>query len=1328
MKNIVPIILLSLLITCFSGCEQGLNKGQTRSYKFHNFDWNDHPSQFADIAKPVSYEIQIASDKSFSNIIDQDTIALSRYVHDRPFDAGTYYWRIRSMTYDGEISGWSKTTAFTIKEAQEIITVSVPGGKEDCTDAIQSAVKQAEDLAAAGSSVKLVFPAGDYYFGEELQGALINLYDVKNIEIEGTGAKLHFSNRKQGLINAEKCENIAISGFDITNEKGIFRVQGRISKVDEKNRIIKVTLEKGSPSFDASSSIAQDVFILLDSEVDGHLKDKSSTFYRMDSYELNKDGSYTIQLNKGGDITDWEVGGRFVYHFRSGSTMYVDFPESKNVSAYKLTTDGWGGMGFVSKKGSNFNILHCNTMMQEGKWMMGNADGVHIREHVVGPWIEGTHIQGLGDDGLALYARPVAIASAKTNGQSNVALCDTVFFNFEKGDEVSFFEPTQGKILLETKVLDVQKQADGRYLVEFSDSLPDNMITGEELARVKANEPKKDGGWDAKANSSKLQDRTQIWNRSKSCGEFVIRNSKFTNIRRYGSVFRAKGGLIENNVYKSASSMAINFRNETAWPNGLYASEIIIRNNVIDDCGFDGNANQPVISFKFERRGGGIVQSIGARNLLIDGNTIIDCPSPAIGLEATSDVVIRNNRKQLDSGLFEAVRYKAVRSKGIIAGNFFTVDEAISGKAGAWSYTAREAGHYQVGQAWLEVLSEGSVELLVTAGGKVIRKDHVVRNAAVHRFECRIDELVEGETIQVSVKPSDGTQYRIGYMIAFATPTFPGARVFDVSDFGAKGDGTSDDMAAVHAAVDAAKKAGAGIVRFKTGKTYRVIGLKDMTQEYVFDLRGTKNIKIEGNGAKLLLHPPDGLTMVEHSENIQVDGFVVDYLPRPYYQGEVKSIDMDNMTCDIVVPERYPVPEIGKDESTLPIFGRTFIPDSPGTRTGDGNNIHIEEVTQTGNERELRVHFRKNAKGTHTPNAQMQMRVKRAYEEGVTELVVPHLKYGHRGGFTKIMHSSRIKLSNLHYNCVPYFWLTIQHNTGPVTLSNVDILNPQPATELYVSWRDGMHIKNGRWGTLIEDGDWDGAGMYDDTFAIYSRALKIVSQSDNTITITPNFMSKEPFLWKEGDWASIWTQKQEKLKGMARVIRVEDEDGKNFRVTLEALPEGAAPDDIVLHEESVNRGTLIRNCSTTDIGTEYSSTRFRCVGLTLENNDFEDFHFWFHPHWIGGQNGPRPRDIIMENNRISDNLDKANFDNALNCILRGNEFEGVTLNFSGSENILLEDNKWTGSDKKQLSIIAKKGSAIFLSEGNTLNGSAADLKESVKSDESSVIENNQNIN
>ena len=167
---------------------------------------------------------------------------------------------------------------------------------------------------------------------------------------------------------------------------------------------------------------------------------------------------------------------------------------------------------------------------------------------------------------------------------------------------------------------------------------------------------------------------------------------------------------------------------------------------------------------------------------------------------------MKSKLKQMNLKTLKLLFLLTITANSVSATTVFTIDESTSNKAKEWSYVAKESGHYQVGQAWLEVLSEGTVELLVTAGNKVIREEQVVRNTEVHRFECRIDELASGETIKVSVKPSPGTKYRIGYMIAFATPTFHGAEVFEVSDFGAIGDGKSDDMAAIHAAGDAGNR------------------------------------------------------------------------------------------------------------------------------------------------------------------------------------------------------------------------------------------------------------------------------------------------------------------------------------------------------------------------------------------------------------------------------------------------------------------------------------------------------------------------------------------
>ena len=420
------------------------------------------------------------------------------------------------------------------------------------------------------------------------------------------------------------------------------------------------------------------------------------------------------------------------------------------------------------------------------------------------------------------------------------------------------------------------------------------------------------------------------------------------------------------------------------------------------------------------------------------------------------------------------------------------------------------------------------------------------------------------------------------------------------------------------------------------------------------------------------------------------------------------------------VPDRYPVPEVGKNEFRAPFYGRSFIPDAPGARSGHGDNIYVKEVTRLEDERRLRVHLQENAQGSSNPNTKLQPRVRHAAKHGATEFVVPHVKYGHRGGATRVTDSARVTLSNLHYFCVPHFWLPITHNIGPITLHNVDLKTPHPETELFVSWRDGLHIKNGRWGILIEESDWDGAASYDDSFAIYSRAQKMVVVDGNTMSITPTFLNKEFFLWKPGDWASLWSPGQEKLRGMARVVSVDGKTGnQTFHVTLEAMPAGAAVGDIVLHEESLNRGSVIRNCSTSDIGTENSSTRFRCVDVTFENNDLKDFHFWFH----AGSNGPRPRDIVIKNNYVSDErIAKINFQQGLDCLLSGNEFDGVTLDFQKCEDMRVIGNRWSGMRDDQMSVKASKGSTAFLGGGNQRAGGV--FEKWVETDGTSTARNN----
>jgi hypothetical protein len=692
------------------------------------------------------------------------------------------------------------------------------------------------------------------------------------------------------------------------------------------------------------------------------------------------------------------------------------------------------------------------------------------------------------------------------------------------------------------------------------------------------------------------------------------------------------------------------------------------------------------------------------------------------------------------------------------AGFVAAVDSGKLSGEKSWSYTLKEAGDYQLGTAWIEALSEGEVEVVISINGKVVKtvtasKDNSKkpgrseRDFGLFRLESRFEGLAADSRVEIKAVPVGDLSYRLAYHLVFTTPTFEGLKVFNIADFGARADGVHDDMSAIHKAVDAAKAAGGGIIRFEKEKTYRVVGRDDLEYEAVFDLVDTANIKIEGQGSTFVLQAPDGLANIRQARNIQIDGLLVDYDPLPYYQGKITNINVENMTIDIVVPERYPVPLTGKSESKAPFFGRSFIPWRPGARSGSGNNIYIESVTALKDNRHLRLQVPKFAKGSDTPNAANKTRVINAKKRGATEFVVPHMTYGHLKGYTNILQSARVKFSNIRYYLVPYFFMKVKGNTGPVSFQNVDLKMKHPETELYASWRDGYHIKNGRFGTLIDGSDIDGAAQYDDTFAIYTRIHNVaaIDMKNKKLSLDAAFRGhKDLHTWLKGDWVSIWNKNQTQLRGMARVIEAQDvpESEKRFYLRLEDLPSRIQRGDVVINEEVLNRGTLIRNCSTSSTGTEDASNRFRASGIRFENNRFEDFNFHveFNPFW----GTPRSRDVLVKGCYFGGGesavqlfwpigmvFEKCRFDrlasrgahNAVDIVLKDAEWlnagriiyagPGSTMYLEGDIRVNGKTVSPEGSEIKKRIFIAK-GAAVQLPDGRVLENTPTVRKPAVK--------------
>jgi hypothetical protein len=620
MKTVCRMVMtLLFLLPIQGGLAAAKAPGFLESYviPFPQLFWAEHPQAFRDPAAPVEYEIQIAKDAGFNQVADEDTVALARYVPDRPLPAGRYFWRVRAVPAGKPAEAWSEIRGFEINPPNEVITVECDPDAKNHQPAVQAAVDRAVALNQQGRSVEIRFSPGVYRVRNARQ--FFSIEGATNLILNGEGAVVHLMEYDMGAGRIMNSRNVLVSGFTIDYPKQQTFLQARVLEVDAAQKTITVEFDPAGDTFDEPYVMKGfSTFSLLGPGATGRLKTGAANFYRaLEQVEKIGERTFRIQLTR--STAGIEAGDRMIHFVRKGGQSLFFAENSENLTYYQVTNHASGGGHYVGVSCSQIAVLHCRSDIYGDRWYGANADGVHIRSNRIGPWIEGTTFNAIGDDGVALYSRPVRASKSWPDGQRNALIITPAFFDLEPGDNVSFFNPAEGRIFLETRVKEVAP-AGKDFRVVFEDDIPREMAYGKSL-----------------------QDDDQIWNRSTSNGDFMIRNSRFTNIRRFGTVFRADKGVVENCVYEGTSSSAIVFFNETQYPNGLYCSDIIIRNNTIHDCAFD---TQPlgVMAFEFRRRASGqLAADYGPRRILIENNRISGSAAIALQVGSARDLILRGN-------------------------------------------------------------------------------------------------------------------------------------------------------------------------------------------------------------------------------------------------------------------------------------------------------------------------------------------------------------------------------------------------------------------------------------------------------------------------------------------------------------------------------------------------------------------------------------------------------------------------------------------------------------------------------------------------------------
>ena len=151
-----------------------------------------------------------------------------------------------------------------------------------------------------------------------------------------------------------------------------------------------------------------------------------------------------------------------------------------------------------------------------------------------------------------------------------------------------------------------------------------------------------------------------------------------------------------------------------------------------------------------------------------------------------------------------------------------------------------------------------------------------------------------------SKKPDTSTTTKGGGATKRPT-TSQATKVFKVEDYGAKGDGKTDDGMAVANAVLAAAKDGSKekIVQFKAGATYRLASAPASNSfKRVLNVIYADNVKIRGDKTKLLMKAPYRVAYFADSSNIEFSGFIIDYSPKPFSAAKVTAIAADRSYID----------------------------------------------------------------------------------------------------------------------------------------------------------------------------------------------------------------------------------------------------------------------------------------------------------------------------------------------------------------------------------------------------------------------------------------------
>ena len=500
-----------------------------------------------------------------------------------------------------------------------------------------TSIQRGIDEAYGEGLHRIVIPAGTYRLSADPRSGLhLRFLQMKDFEIDATGATLVFTTRDKNSIRFDHCENVTFRGATLLRDPIPFS-QGRVIAISPDGKAIDVQVSQGYPAdFDDKR-----FFPKIDSI---HAYNPQTRQWQDEDYaasEIERLGpdSFRFHGKRVASAEGWAPGAAVTWRGRGAPD--VELRECQGMKIVGVTIMNGSGFCVFEHGGAGGNYYSYTVTYgpkpdgaTEEPLLASNADAFHSDQVRKGPTLEDCHFEGMNDDGIPIHgAYALAISS-----EGSDAIFQVRYPPFcRAGDHLRLYDE-RGAAAGEATVVSVEPLSGDQPVLPAP---PKALRLFQDIAAPKYLKLTLDHPTGAKFG-------WLVANADAMGNGFVIRRCTVRNNRARGMLIKASDGLIEDCTVEGSSIAGIAIVPEMGWWNESdYARNIIVRRNTIRSVGYwknPGNSQAGAVTVAAFEYGHFVPLPGGHRNIVIEDNTFENDDGPNILVSSAQGVVIRNNR------------------------------------------------------------------------------------------------------------------------------------------------------------------------------------------------------------------------------------------------------------------------------------------------------------------------------------------------------------------------------------------------------------------------------------------------------------------------------------------------------------------------------------------------------------------------------------------------------------------------------------------------------------------------------------------------------------